>query len=149
MKNFFFCQKFVFYSMYYRISNKFFFTFLQKTTGNKKMESIFPQEIINLIYGLDPTKRNYFDKVIHQLRMRQVWYQIQSTAHLRYLFPDENRFLSNFGSDNPTFHETEEMFEYHVNQHCRYHRVLGNKPRLPFDQFDLVAAIGFIFDPWR
>jgi hypothetical protein len=111
------------------------------------MESIFPQEIINHIYELDPTKRNHFDKVIHQLRMRQVWYQIQSTDHLTNLF-HESWFI-NFGTDNPTFHMTEEMFEYHVNEYCLYHRVLGNKPRLPFDQFDLLTAIAFIFDPWR
>lgn len=139
MKNFFFSKKLVFYSMYLRIFNIFLFCFFTENNRLPTMESIFPQEIIHHIYELDPTKRYHFDKVYHQLRMRQVWYQIHSTATFRNLFHEA--WPLNFGADNPTFHMTEEMFEYHVDEHCRYHRILGNKPRLPYDQYDFLAVI--------
>jgi len=99
-----------------------------------------PKELIRKIYEYDPTKRFHFDKVAHQMRMRQVWYEVHRTSRLRKFFPYDN-WIMRFGSDNPTYHMTEEMFEERVRFQRRWQKILGSKPRLLFDEFDLVSQI--------
>jgi hypothetical protein len=102
--------------------------------------NLLPKELVDKIYEYDPTKRFTFDKVMHQMRMRQVWYEVHRTSRLRCFFPYEDWILC-LGSDNPMYYMTEEMFEERVRFQIRWHRILGNKPRLSFDEFDLVSEI--------
>jgi hypothetical protein len=100
---------------------------------SRNMFSDLPKELIDEILGYDPTKRFHFDKVVHQLRMRQVWYEITRYS----LFPAE-KWILHFGSQ---WVMTAEMFEDHVVLQRRWHRILGKKPRLVFNKEDLLANI--------
>jgi len=95
-----------------------------------------PQELIREIYDMDPTKRFHFDKVYHQLRMRQVWYEAGRTYASMFQNDD---WLHRIGTDNPDCYSIiEEMYDAYVGFMCKRHRILGNKPRLPFDELDLM-----------
>jgi len=101
-----------------------------------------PQDVINKIYEYDPTKRFYFDKVLHQILLRKVWHQL--------FYKKEFRLLCHF---NDTFHTTLPRFkkcaheyiydeyDYIVQFQCRWHRILGRLPCRPFEEKDLRLEI--------
>jgi len=92
-----------------------------------------PQDVINKIYEYDPTKKSHFDKVAHQLHMRQVWYEVT-----RYTLYPAEKWILRFGAQQ---FMTEEMFEDHVMCEKRWHRIHGKKPRLLFHEHDLLVKI--------
>ena len=91
-----------------------------------------PLELICEIYEFEPTKRYQLDKVVHQLRMREVWREAHRVPKYRRLF----FFLP---WDSVWMDQTEEMYEEQVRFQRRWHRIHGRKPRLNFDDFDLVS----------
>ena len=91
-----------------------------------------PLELICEIYEFEPTKRCHMDKVVHQIRMRQVWRQAHRVSKYRGIF-----FFLHW--DSVWMDQTEEMYEWQVRFQCRWHRIHGRKPRLNFDDFDLVS----------
>jgi hypothetical protein len=97
-----------------------------------------PLELICKIYEFDPTKREKFNKVYHQIRMRQVWYEAHCIPKWRTVFRYNSNLLQ---ADNSSFYRTEESYEAYVSLNRRWHRVHGRKPRLPFDDFDLVSTL--------
>ena len=106
----------------------------------------FPDDVVRLIYEFDPTKRYSMDHVIHQLRMRQVWYNLlwRSGMELVHQVDFDNvlcnkddvmvfsKWLCTYHSDNPFNRMDTSFFENHVHRKRLWHRVLERKPRLPF-----------------
>ena len=99
-----------------------------------------PEELICKIYEFDPTKRFQQDKVCHQMHMRQIFYELFSTDKVGIQCPYEE-WIFRFGSDNPLYHITEEMYEERVRFQRRWQRIHGSKSRLPFDEFDLASQL--------
>lgn len=96
-----------------------------------------PAEVIRKIYEMDPVKRFCFNRVVHQIRMRQVWYEAYMTPKYRSIFTYDSMLLR---TDNPWFRISEDNVEENVRFQCRWQRIHGRKPRLPFDEFDLVSG---------
>lgn len=93
-----------------------------------------PYELKMLIWEMDPAKRERFHRVVHQLRMRNVFWQ---------MFPP-------YGYESwldlvpiPEYDREgrmEAMVDAMVKERCKRHRVLGKKSPLPFDEFCLLTS---------
>ena len=86
------------------------------------LPSFLCNDIINLIYEYDPTKRYRFDVVLHQL------------------IQDQPRICK-----NENFFFTEEMYEDIVKKSCIYNKMFGRRKRLSFRPNDLVHMKCLIF----
>ena len=125
-----------------KISNSISLKIIKKTDLNQNQKRMLfdqlPLELICKIYEFDPTKRENFNKVYHQIRMRQVWFEAHCIPKWRTVFRYNSNLLQ---PDNSSFYRTEESYEAYVHLECRWQRLHGRKPRLPFDDFDLVSTI--------
>jgi hypothetical protein len=99
--------------------------------------------IVN-IYEFDPTHRVLFEKVIHQMKMRQVWYELDRQEKYKHIFED-GWFTSKFFSENPLYgklyppppkgqlmKERSNRYDSYIISTAKRHRVYGSfyRPKL-------------------
>jgi hypothetical protein len=92
-----------------------------------------PYELEVLIWEMDPAKRERFHRVVHQLRMRNVFWQIFRHGYEPWL---ELVPMPEYDREG----HMETMVDALVKERCKRHRVLGNRSHLPFDEFCLLAS---------
>ena len=102
------------------------------------MEALLPYELMVLVYQMDPEKREKFARVFHQLQMMSVFREVRTWWD--HSFYQENwldlvcmEVVDNTG-------RYEKMVDCIVMEKCRRYKILGNRPRLPFDEFDLLSG---------
>jgi len=95
----------------------------------------FPYEIQVLIWEMDHEKREKFNRVAHQLKMRSVfweWNHCHCHDSWLHMIP-----MPIYDRDNGRM---EAMVEAMMRERFLRHRVLGRRPRFPVDEFDLMAG---------
>ena len=101
-----------------------------------------PHEIQILIWEMHHEKREKFNRVTHQLKMRSVfweWNRCQCHDSWLNLIP-----MPIYDRDNGRM---EAMVEAMMQERFLRHRVLGRRPRFPLDEFDLMAGRTMLTPP--
>lgn len=108
-----------------------------------------PPEMIRHIYAFDATKDILMDKVCHQLKMRQVWYELLNKSgsfEVHFMNFDNMMYGKNSVDDREyTYYRTEDEFEESVRKNCIWNRVHGRKSRSPFLDLGLMIRYYQIF----
>lgn len=81
-----------------------------------------PIEIQNYIYSYDPSYRDRFNRVVHQLKMRNVWRSCRKRSQERWIVIPS----SHYDIDN------------RVKRMVTFQRVIGSKKRRPFTEDDIL-----------
>jgi len=105
-----------------------------------------PIDIIRHIYTFESTKKDNFAKVIHQLKMRQVFFELYHSDKIEFMDFDDLLYDEIRIDDELEEYGDENWFEVYFRNKCLWHRVLGRKPRLPFIQFQLILKYYEIYN---
>jgi hypothetical protein len=102
------------------------------------MEALLPYELMVMVYQMDPGKREKFAPVFHQLQMKSVFREVRTWFHYSFYHEGWLDLVCMEQVDNTGRYE--KMVDCIVMEKCRRYRILGNRPRLPFDEFDLLTG---------